>query len=92
MLKRTVRLVGAELVMRIPQRGGVLVCRYACERIEGTNEGDVVVRIVNLANGEVYKTGRVCGSKVCDCQGFRRWSHCKHADAVSALIDKGKIV
>ncbi len=27
----------------------------------------------------------------CDCKGFARWSHCKHADGLAALIAAGKL-
>lgn len=26
------------------------------------------------------------GQATCDCKGFARWSHCKHADLVPALL------
>src|SRR5262245_37909277 len=27
----------------------------------------------------------------CDCKGALRWGHCKHADAIKALREKGKL-
>ena len=31
-------------------------------------------------------TGDVFGSARCDCRGFTRWGHCKHADLVPPLL------
>jgi hypothetical protein len=27
----------------------------------------------------------------CDCQGFLRWSHCKHQEAIDALLAAGRL-
>jgi hypothetical protein len=27
----------------------------------------------------------------CDCKGFCRWGHCKHADSLLALLQRGKL-
>jgi hypothetical protein len=29
--------------------------------------------------------------RTCECKGFGRWSHCKHADGIAALIAAGKL-
>jgi hypothetical protein len=30
-------------------------------------------------------------NRTCDCKGFCRWSHCKHADGLAALIAAGQL-
>jgi hypothetical protein len=27
----------------------------------------------------------------CECKGFLRWGHCKHADGLAALVNAGKL-
>ena len=29
--------------------------------------------------------------RTCDCKGFCRWSHCKHADGLAALVAAGRL-
>jgi hypothetical protein len=42
-------------------------------------------------NGEVYHVNLDGASATCDCKGFARWSHCKHADGLAALIAAGRL-
>ena len=44
--------------------------------------------------GEVYDVileDDYTSGPTCTCKGFGRWGHCKHADAVKALCDAGKL-
>jgi hypothetical protein len=38
------------------------------------------------ANGEAYHVNLDAKNKTCECKGFLRWQHCKHADSLAALI------
>jgi hypothetical protein len=44
------------------------------------------------ADGEgPYHVNLDGASGTCDCKGFGRWNHCKHADGLAALIAAGKL-
>jgi hypothetical protein len=43
------------------------------------------------ADGETYHVNLDGDKKTCDCKGFCRWLHCKHADGLAALIAAGKL-
>ncbi len=51
------------------------------------------VRKIGLeANGEdPYHVNLDGASGTCDCKGFGRWNHCKHADGLAALIAAGRL-
>ena len=42
-------------------------------------------------DGSAYHVNIDGDKKTCDCKGHSRWSHCKHADSVAALIRAGKL-
>jgi len=44
--------------------------------------------------GEVYDVlieDAYTSAPSCQCKGFLRWGHCKHADAIKALREQGKL-
>jgi hypothetical protein len=50
-------------------------------RLEKVGEEDATAYHVNL-NGQ---------QSTCECKGFTRWNHCKHADGLAALSAAGKV-
>jgi hypothetical protein len=51
-------------------------------------------RMVKEADGECYDLhtdNRFPGAVECECQGYLRWQHCKHSDAVMALVTGGQL-
>lgn len=56
------------------------------------DSASLAVRLVNRSNHEVYDVlVQPDSAPECDCRGHQRWHHCKHADAVSALLKAGKL-
>jgi hypothetical protein len=50
------------------------------------------IRKIGLeADGEVYHVNLDGDKGTCDCKGFGRWNHCKHADGLAALIAAGRL-
>ena len=43
------------------------------------------------ANGEAYHVNLDGDRRSCECKGFGRWDHCKHADGLAALIAAGRL-
>ena len=43
------------------------------------------------ANGEAYHVNLDGDRRSCECKGFGRWNHCKHADGLAALIAAGRL-
>ncbi len=43
------------------------------------------------ARGEVYHVNLDGDKRTCECKGFLKWGHCKHADGLAALIAAGKL-
>jgi hypothetical protein len=41
--------------------------------------------------GETYHVCLDGAKTTCDCKGFARWSHCKHADGLTALVAAGRL-
>jgi hypothetical protein len=39
----------------------------------------------------VYHVNLSADGHTCDCKGFTRWAHCKHADGLAALKREGKL-
>lgn len=37
------------------------------------------------------KFNAATNEKHCDCKGFTRWHHCKHADAVAAIVGRNLV-
>jgi hypothetical protein len=44
-----------------------------------------------IADRTAYAVNIDGDRRTCDCQGFARWSHCKHADGLAALIAAGRL-
>ena len=42
-------------------------------------------------DGSVYHVNLDGDKRTCDCKEFDRWNHCKHADALAALIAAGRL-
>jgi hypothetical protein len=40
---------------------------------------------------EKYDVHLDAGRRSCECKGFLRWSRCKHADGVAALVAAGRL-
>ena len=53
--------------------------------------GFQVEKIGLEGNGEVYHVNLDGDKKTCECEGFLKWGHCKHADGLAALIAAGKL-
>ena len=50
------------------------------------------VRNIGLeADGEAYHVNLDGDKKACECKGFLKWGHCKHADGLAALIAAGRL-
>jgi hypothetical protein len=43
------------------------------------------------AEPTVYYVNLDGDSKTCECKGFCRWSRCKHADGLAALVAAGRL-
>src|SRR5262245_33038830 len=43
------------------------------------------------SRGEVYHVNLDGDKRACECKGFLKWGHCKHADGLAALIAAGKL-
>ena len=39
----------------------------------------------------VYAVNIDGDKRTCECDGFNRWQHCKHADGLAALIAAGRL-
>src|SRR5205807_2565568 len=54
---------------------------------------DEAGRLVEVRDGEVYHVlaNPKDGRHSCDCLGFLRHGHCKHVEALSALLARGKL-
>lgn len=68
-------------------------CVYAVETFPADGAGYGVC-LLKLAPGTDATEGHYClsvapGGVACECKGFVRWGHCKHADAVSAALANG---
>jgi hypothetical protein len=51
-------------------------------------------RMTKEHDGECYDLhtdDRFPGAVECECQGFLRWEHCKHADTIAALLASGQL-
>lgn len=48
-------------------------------------------RLEKIGAEEVYHVNLDREERHCDCKGFGRWSHCKHADGLAALIAAGRL-
>lgn len=53
-----------------------------------SDEGRAFV-LVNLSNAEKYSV--LVNPKLCDCKGHTRYGYCKHADALTALVNAGRL-
>lgn len=50
------------------------------------------LRCTNRRNGQTYSVHALKnGVKTCDCKGYTGHGHCKHADAIEALLDRGAL-
>ena len=47
--------------------------------------------VANLTNGNHYSVMLEEDGRTCDCKGFCRWGHCRHADGILALVKAGRI-
>ena len=41
--------------------------------------------------GEVYHVNLDGDRRACECKGFLKWGHCKHADGLAALVVAGRL-
>jgi hypothetical protein len=53
--------------------------------------GFKVEKIGLEADGETYHVNIDGDRRSCECKGFGRWNHCKHADGLAALIAAGRL-
>ena len=44
-----------------------------------------------IGDGTGYAVNIDGDRRSCDCKGFCRWSHCKHADGLAALVAAGRL-
>jgi hypothetical protein len=40
---------------------------------------------------ETYHVNLAGPESTCECKGFYRWNHCKHCEALAALVGAGKL-
>jgi hypothetical protein len=80
------------LVIRTVARpsGKESVDRYALEEI-GTDTVGARGFSLTKEDGTVYNVELDGGWKSCDCKGHANHRHCKHADALAALIHRGRL-
>ena len=51
-------------------------------------------KVEKMGDGEqpaAYQVNIDGANRTCECQGFGRWHHCKHADGLAALVKAGKV-
>ena len=53
--------------------------------------GFQVEKIGLEGRGEVYHVNLDGDRRTCECKGFLKWGHCKHADGLAALIAAGRL-
>ena len=53
--------------------------------------GFQVEKIGLEGRGEVYHVNLDGDKRTCECKGFLKWGHCKHADGLAALVAAGKL-
>ena len=53
--------------------------------------GFAVEKIGLTCNDPAYHVNIDCEKRTCECKGFLRHGHCKHADGLAALIAAGRL-
>ena len=53
--------------------------------------GFQIEKIGTAAEPAAYHVNIDGEQRTCDCKGFGRWSHCKHADGLAALLAAGRL-
>lgn len=72
---------------------------YWLDRLDAGEPGAVAVRLTKFVadrkEGEPenydVRVGRLSALRSCECKGFCRHGHCKHSDALAALVAAGKL-
>jgi hypothetical protein len=77
-------------IRQVSATGKETVDTYVLDEI-GSGEQDGRGFSLTKPDGTVYHCELTATVKHCDCPGFTRWQHCKHTDALVALIGKGKL-
>jgi hypothetical protein len=92
---RTIRLVvppnadGRNAVVRIAV--GQDAADYLLDRLP--SDFGTAFRVQKAGEDTFYNVNLSAdgSADVCDCQGFSRWQHCKHADGLAALVKAGRL-
>ena len=53
--------------------------------------GFKVEKIGLEGRGEFYHVNLDGDKRTCECKGYLKWGHCKHADGLAALVVAGKL-
>ncbi len=53
--------------------------------------GFKVEKMGDDADGAAYHVNIDGDNRTCECKGFGRWHHCRHADGLAALVKAGKV-
>src|SRR5262249_45363479 len=81
---------GCNGVLRISS--GKLVQLYFVDRVPTDwGEGCALEKVGGEDAGAVYHIHLTDEGHTCDCPGFLRWNHCKHADGVAVLKSRGDL-
>ncbi len=76
------------VIRQVSASGKETVDRYTFAEI-GSDSGRGFA--LTKEDGTVYHVELTAAGKTCECKGFTRHGHCKHADGISALVTAGKL-